>query len=90
MKNASINVLLLIVLLVPAAAMSADRVGDFSLLDQNGYFHQMSWYDDHSAIALFVQANDSDAVSSVIADYVALEAKYEEQGIEFFMINIVQ
>jgi hypothetical protein len=31
------------------------RVGDFSLLDQKGYFHQMSYYNDHKAIALLVQ-----------------------------------
>ncbi len=87
MKNRVTKALLLIVSLVPAVAMAADRVGDFSLLDQNGYFHQMSWYDDHSAIAFLVQANGSDAVSAVISDYAALEAKYEDQGIEFFMIN---
>ena len=28
------------------------RVGDFSLLDAHGYFHSMSWYDDHRALVL--------------------------------------
>ena len=51
----------LALVLMPAVAAAADRVGDFSLLDQDGYHHGMSWYDDHQAIALLVQANDSDA-----------------------------
>ncbi len=73
--------------LAPAVAMAADRVGDFSLLDQDGYFHQMSWYDDHSAIALLVQANGSAASTAAMSKFAALKAKYEEQGVEFFMIN---
>ena len=34
------------------AAETAPRIGDFSLLDAEGYFHQMSWYDDHKALVL--------------------------------------
>ena len=73
--------------LLPAMASAADRVGDFSLLDQDGYFHQMSWYDDHAAIALLVQSNGSEATRQVLADYTQLQARYEGQGIEFFLIN---
>lgn len=73
-------------LLTPAVAGAAERVGDFSLLDQDGYFHNMSWYDDHAAIALLVQANDSQDTAAVPA-FAALQAKYDSQGIEFMMIN---
>ena len=48
---------------------AADRVGDFSLLDQDGYSHTMSWYDDHAAIALLVQANGSRATVDSIAEF---------------------
>ena len=54
-----LKVAVLSVLMLPVAAGAVDRVGDFSLLDQDGYFHNMSWYDDHVTIALLVQANDS-------------------------------
>lgn len=66
---------------------AAERVGDFSLLDHQGYHHSMSWYDDHKTIALLVQANDSDASAAASADFAALEAQYEDAGVEFFMIN---
>lgn len=68
-------------------AFAADRVGDFSLLDQDGYHHSMSWYDDHKTIALLVQANDSEASAQAMADFAALKSAYEEAGVEFFLIN---
>ncbi|PCI75306.1 MAG: hypothetical protein COB20_13230 [SAR86 cluster bacterium] len=74
-------------LLIPAISSAADRVGDFSLLDQDGYYHSMSWYDDHKAIALLVQANGNAATAAAVSDFDALKAEYDGQGVEFFMIN---
>lgn len=79
--------IILTLLLFPVAASAADRVGDFSLLDQDGYFHNMRWYNDHVAVAFLVQANDSDATAAAVAAYDALKSKYDAQGIEFMMIN---
>ena len=75
------------VFLLPAATLAADRVGDFSLIDQAGYSHNMRWYDDHVAVAFLVQANDSAATTAAVPAYDALKSKYDEQGIEFMMIN---
>jgi hypothetical protein len=69
-----------------AGAGTVQHVGDFSLLDQNGYFHQMSYYDDHKAIALLVQGNDSKAAVAAVPAFKQAAAKYKEQ-IKFFMIN---
>ena len=78
---------LVVLSLSPTLVLAADRVGDFSLLDQNGYFHQMSWYDDNKAIVLLVQATGDTAVQNVLTDFDALNSKFDTQGIEFFMIN---
>ena len=78
---------LLALLLLPTLILAADRVGDFSLLDQNGYFHQMSWYDDNKAIVLLVQATGEIGVQNVLADFDSLNSSFDAQGIEFFMIN---
>lgn len=83
----TIKGLALSLLLLPLAVNAAERIGDFSLLDQAGYFHNMSWYDDHAAVALLVQANDSQAAADALGDYQALKQQYEDQGIEFMMIN---
>ena len=72
---------------LPVLAGAADRVGDFSLLDENGYFHPMNRYDDGPAIAFLVQANGSEATASALAQYAALQAQYEAQGIKFFLLN---
>ena len=78
---------LLALLLLPTLILAADRVGDFSLLDQNGYFHQMSWYDDNKAIVLLVQATGDIGAQNVLADFDSLNSSFDAQGIEFFMIN---
>ena len=74
-------------LLVPAIGSSAERVGDFSLLDHDGYHHSMSWYDDHQSIALLVQANGDEGAAASIPAFEGLKAEYDSQGIEFMMIN---
>ena len=38
----------------PVFSIAQERIGDFSLLDDQGYFHHMAWYDDHAVIALLV------------------------------------
>ena len=78
---------LLVLSLLPTLGLAVDRIGDFSLLDQNGYFHQMSWYDDNKAIVLLVQATGDTAVQNVLTDFDALNSRFDTQGIEFFMIN---
>ena len=78
---------LLALSLLPTLVLAADRVGDFSLLDQNGYFHQMSWYDDNKAIVLLVQATGDTDSHKRLADFKSLNASFGAQGIEFFMIN---
>lgn len=73
---------------VMTAPLSAnERVGDFALLDQAGYFHQMSWYDDHDAIALLVHSLDDAPSAAALENFSALQAEYDSQGIEFFMLN---
>ena len=48
------------------AAETAPRIGDFSLLDAEGYFHQMSWYDDHKALVLLSYSNDDKQLSTTL------------------------
>ena len=68
-------------------AFAGDRVGDFSLLDQNGEFHHMAWYDDHKAIAFLVQVNGSAQTHAAAADYARMQARFDADGVEFMMLN---
>jgi len=85
--NLKLASFLLTLALLPTLTLAAERIGDFSLLDQNGYFHQMSWYDNNKAIVLMVQATGDTASQNVFADFASLKSSFSSQGIEFFMIN---
>ena len=73
-------------LLVSSPIFAGERVGDFSLIDQEGAFHHMAWYDDREAIVLLPQANgatDSEALGAL----QELRSRYEVQGVVFMLIN---
>ena len=73
--------------LITSSALGQERVGDFSLLDQSGYFHQMSWYDDNKAIAFLAQANRDESVANAIPEFTRLAKAFSAEKIQFFLIN---
>jgi hypothetical protein len=83
----ALRVTLLVIAGVAGSLQAAERVGDFSLLDQQGYFHQMSWYDNNTMVALLVQAIGSSTDQAAIPAFTALQSRFEDKGIKFFMIN---
>ncbi|MDA1076679.1 MAG: redoxin domain-containing protein [Proteobacteria bacterium] len=66
---------------------AANRVGDFTLLDHQGRSHQMSWYGDHKAIVLLIQANGDQAVRDTALRLKNVRDEFEPQGVVFFMLN---
>lgn len=69
--------------LVTTTAQAGERVGDFALIDHQGAFQHMAWYDDHSAVVIMPLTNDKvDA-----ATLETLQAKYAGQGVQFFLLN---
>ena len=86
-KSGMFRLLPLLALPLAAATAAQERVGDFSLLDQAGYHHGMSWYGDHELIAFLVQANDSAATEAALPQYLELHEQYDAHGVEFMMIN---
>ena len=73
--------------LISSSVLGQERVGDFSLLDQSGYFHQMSWYDDNKAIAFLAQANRDESVANAIPEFTRLAKAFSAEKIQFFLIN---
>ncbi len=64
-----------------------ERVGDFALLDHEGYYHHMAWYDNNKAIAFLVQGNGAEETRAALGQFSALKAEYADKGIQFMMIN---
>jgi len=83
----SIRTLVVTLPLLAGTAQAAERLGDFALLDQDGNFHHMSWYDDHKAIAFLVQVNGSAQTAAAAADYARLQSRFDAEGVEFMLIN---
>ena len=71
---------------VATAAEASERIGDFSLLDAEGYFHQMSWYDDHKAVVLLSYADEDKSLSSLLDAYAQLRDSFGE-SFAFFLID---
>jgi len=71
---------------VATAAEASERIGDFSLLDAEGYFHQMSWYDDHKAVVLLSYADEDKSLSSLLDAYAQLRDSVGE-SFAFFLID---
>ena len=77
----------LLTICISGLAGAADRVGDFTLLDQNGDSHSMSWYDDQNAVVFLTQANQCSALDETATDFNAISARYEDVNFQFMMLN---
>jgi hypothetical protein len=89
-KTISSGLTALLLAAVSSASIASARVGDFSLLDQEGFFHQLSYYDDHKAVAFLVQANGDKAMANAVDAFKAVQAKYQSHAsgkVKFFMLN---
>lgn len=75
-----------IALAMPAAAAPA-KIGDFSLLDHTGKFHQLSWYGDQKAVVIFVQGNGCPIVRNGTPTLKAIRDEYADKNVTFFMLN---
>ncbi|PCJ22435.1 MAG: hypothetical protein COA96_14485 [SAR86 cluster bacterium] len=68
-------------------ANAGERTGDFALIDHEGAFHHMAWYDDNNAIVIFTHASGAAEAASTLAEIQVLQSKYENQGVVFFALN---
>ena len=73
-------------LLLASPLYAGERVGDFALIDHQGGFHHMAWYDDQEAIVLLPQANGA-TDTEALAALRELRARYEVQGVVFMLVN---
>jgi hypothetical protein len=65
---------------------AGERVGDFALIDNQGAFQHMTWYNDQNAVVILPQsigATDQAALNGLLD----LQTKYKESGVVFFLIN---
>lgn len=68
------------------AQTTSDRVGDFSLLDAEGYFHSMSWYDDSKALVFLSYAENDKTLPEAVSTFAAL-AQRTGDDVQFFLLD---
>ena len=69
------------------SAQAADRVGDFTLIDNTGKAHQLSKYAYNKALVIVSQATGCTANQENIARYKQLRTNWDHQGVSFVMLN---
>jgi peroxiredoxin len=72
---------------LPSIASAVERVGDFTLLDQNGDSHSMSWYDDQDAVVFLIQANRCEATRETASAFDSVRTRYADANFQFMMLN---
>jgi peroxiredoxin len=86
----ALSTLLLVTLWLAAAAptwATPAKIGDFSLLDHTGKFHQLSWYSDQKAVVIFIQGNGCPIVRNGAPTFKAIRDEFADQDVAFFMLN---
>ena len=68
-------------------AVQPTKIGDFALLDHQGKFHQLSWYDDQKAVVIFIQGNGCPIARNGALTLETIRDDFAGQGVEFFMLN---
>ena len=86
MRSARVHLMaaLLITLLLSIPAQAA---GDFALIDQHGYFHQLSRYGASRAVVMMVQRNADESSHAAAAILTALRDRHREAPLTFLMLN---
>ncbi len=86
MKFARIGFLLSLVLVLTNTAVANERIGDFALLDDQGKFHQLSYYGDYQAVAVLVSGLSSQADKEQLSAFAELAATRSDDVV-FWVLN---
>lgn len=78
---------LLLFVIAYVSCVGASKVDNFSLIDHEGVAHELYYYSDASAVVLMVQGNGCPIVRNALPDYRVLRERYQNEGVEFWMIN---
>ncbi len=69
------------------SAESEQRIGDFSLLDQNGNVHQMSRYSNRRGIVLLTGTSECPMPPEIAAAYSQIKLTVVDLGFEFMVLS---
>lgn len=74
-------------LMFVASLANAEHVGDFAAIDHTGVHHQLSEYSTRRAVVLYAQANGCPVTRRGVHDLRAIEKRFQDQNVEFLLLN---
>ena len=74
-------------LLINSVAALPDRVGDFSLLDSEGDFHQLSRYRHQDALVLMSYDSSCSSIDGALAQFKTMQSAFADHPVSFALIN---
>jgi len=80
-------VLVIVATLASNVHAQAERAGDFTLIDHEGYAHQLSKYRYQNAVVLISHASSCKMNQDNVTQYKVLRTNWDHQGVSFFMLN---
>ncbi|TFH74894.1 redoxin domain-containing protein [Gammaproteobacteria bacterium LSUCC0112] len=87
MKKISLLAMFTLAAAFSVSAQAADRVGDFTLIDNTGKAHQLSKYAYNKALVIVSQATGCETNQENIARYKQLRTNWDHRGVSFVMLN---
>ncbi len=73
--------------LFAGAGKAAERISDFSLIDHEGKFHQLSRYADHDALVLFSHVRGDRDSRRALDDFNELIEQFGADNVAFFVLD---
>ena len=70
-----------------AGYAKSTRAADFALLDQQGTYHQLSYYGDQEAVVLYIHGTQGGLVKQDLPALQRVQQQFAEDDVVFFMLN---
>ena len=78
---------ILVLMSITIANASPDRSGDFSLLDTEGNFHQLSRYRHQDALVLMAFNESCSSMDNALSKFKKLQERFEDKPLSFALIR---
>ena len=83
----AVFLLLATMVVANAARAESTEVGDFALLDHQGYFHQLTRYGDQEAVVLFVHGNGCPIARLAVPVLKQVREEFGDRKVKLLMLN---
>ncbi len=81
------RIVITLLIAVASVAQASTLVDNFRLLDHQGQSHELYYYGDAPALAIYVHGTQCVDVADAEAQFSLAAERFQPEGVEFFMLN---